>query len=177
MQLKIHHKQYRYPWFPEGTEMIPRGEALEYITQDNIIPFGPKGEMKAIHRLEFEIQRGKVAIRNSQVLDLSSVISCKLSFYAGDPYFKITTRVLAKGNRPTVATFFKAGCQRDLYMIKLTGLCVHYPAWLKTEKSIYMVVMTLRQSEEILPKVFDQIQLLPLPASLWNDSLAEESSM
>lgn len=55
MQLKIHHKQYRYPWFPEGTEMIPRGEAPEYTNQDNLIPFSPKGEMKAIHRLESEI--------------------------------------------------------------------------------------------------------------------------
>lgn len=115
--------------------MNPRGEALEYITQDNIVPFSPKGEMKAIHRLEFEIQRGKVAIRNAQVLDLSSVISCKLSFYAGDPYFKIITRVLAKGNRPTAATFFEAGYQWDLYMIKLVVFCMQYPAWLKTEKN------------------------------------------
>ena len=59
MQLKIHHKQYRYPWFPEGTEMIPRGEAPEYTNQDNLIPFSPKGEMKAIHRLESEIQEGR----------------------------------------------------------------------------------------------------------------------
>lgn len=75
--------------------------------------------MKAIHRLEFEMQRGKVAIRNSQILDLFSIISYKLNFYAGDPYFKIITGVLGKGNRPTEATFFEAGYQCNLYITKL----------------------------------------------------------
>lgn len=98
--------------------MILRREVLEYTTQDNTIPFSLKGEMKAIQRLHFEMQEGKVAIRNSPVLDLSSVISCKLSFYAGDLYFKIITGVLAKGNRPTVAIFFEVGYQWDLYMLK-----------------------------------------------------------
>lgn len=115
----IHHKQYRYPWFPEDTEIILRREVLEYTTQDHTMPFSLMGEMKAIQRLHFEIQRGKVAIRNSEVLNLSSVISCKFCFYARGLYFKIITGVLAKGNRPTVATFFEVGYQWDQYMLKL----------------------------------------------------------
>lgn len=133
-----------------------------------IIPFSPKGEMKAIHRLEFKIQRGKVAIRNSQILDLFFVTSCKLNFYAGDPYFKIITGVLGKGNRPTVATFFEAGYQWDLYIIKLIQ-CFACNTWLgqRQKNSIYVLVMILRQSEEIFPKVFDQVQLLKT-AWMWN---------
>lgn len=59
-------------------------------------------------------------MRNSQMFNLSSVIFCRLSFYAEDPYFQILIGVLGTGNKPAVATSPEAGSQWDLCMMKLT---------------------------------------------------------